>query len=78
MVVDEIPNGTNVVFKLFGEGQSFSHQSRNSLPEGIIEALYVISLSRFFTHLMQFVVVEDGSVSFPVVGIGRCFKIAIG
>jgi len=77
-MVDEVPNRPNVVFQLFGEGQGFAYQSRNSLSEGIVEALNVVGLSRFFTHLMQFVVVEYGRIGFPIIGVGYGFKIAIG
>ena len=43
-MADEIPNRTDMVGKLLGERQSFTHQPRHPLPQGIVKALDVIGL----------------------------------
>ena len=44
-MVDESPDSTDVVLKLFGEGQGLSDESRTTLPEGVVEALNMVGFA---------------------------------
>jgi hypothetical protein len=70
VVVNEVPDSPDVVFKFLGEGQSFSNQARDPLPQGIVETLDVIGQARCFTDLMQGFVIEDSIIDFLEVSVG--------
>jgi hypothetical protein len=44
-MMNKVPDGSNMIVELFGEGQYFSHQSRDSLSQRVVEPLNV-GLSR--------------------------------
>ncbi len=39
VVMDEQPDGPDVILELLGERQGLSHQSCDSLPQGVVQAL---------------------------------------
>jgi hypothetical protein len=47
VVADEKLDGTNVALQLLGERQRFTHQTRNALPQGVIETFNVIDCPGF-------------------------------
>ena len=75
--MDEGRDSTNVVIEVFGEGEGFPNKSRAALPQGVIEAPLVIGLPRLLADLIEGISVEDGSVGFPVVGVGLSTEVAL-
>lgn len=49
-MMHKIPNCTNVVTQLFGEGQGFANQTSYSLPNSVVESLNVTGFSGFFAN----------------------------
>jgi len=69
IMMDEIPNGTRMVFQLFGEEQGFSDQSRDPLPERAIQALNTIGVSSRLIHSAMAGGREDPLIGFPKVRV---------
>jgi hypothetical protein len=46
-VADETLYGTDMVGQLFGERQRFAHQTRNALPQRVVEAFDMVSFAGF-------------------------------
>jgi hypothetical protein len=47
-MANEISNCTDMVGQLLGERQGFTHETGNTLPQGIVKALDVIGRPGFF------------------------------
>lgn len=77
-MMDEEPDSTEVVIKLFGEGKGFTNQPRDTLSKGVIETLDVIGLTTFFANVVECFGIEDSVVSFPEVHVGVGVQIALG
>ncbi len=50
IMVNEIPNGPNVVGELFREGQGFAHQPTTALAKGVVEAFDATGFAAGFIH----------------------------
>ena len=69
IVMDEQPDGPNVVLELLGERQGLSHQSRNSLPQRVVQALDVTRQSTLFTDRLMPFAGNDRDIGFPKICI---------
>src|SRR4028119_802081 len=50
--MNEIPNSPNMIGEFFGEGKSFSHQSRYSLSHRIIKSFYIVCQTSFLSYCL--------------------------
>ena len=48
VVVDKVPDCTEMISQLFGKGKWLTHQTPDPLPQSVIEAFNLVSLATVF------------------------------
>jgi len=67
--MDEIPNGSHVIFQLLGKGQRFPDQTGHLLSERTVESLNVTGFARFLAHSSMSLARQWHWVGRPEIGI---------
>ncbi len=68
-MMNEEPNGPDMILHLLGKGEGFSNQSADPLPDGAIKPLDIIGLAGFFTNWPMSFSGNDGLISLPEIGV---------
>ncbi len=63
------PDGADVVFDLFREGQRFAHQSADALPERVVHPFDVRGAARFFAAWSMAFPGQDGGIRGPEIRV---------
>lgn len=53
VMMNEIPDGTDMIGKFFGEGQGLTHQTTTALTKGVVEAFDVTGQAAGFIHSLM-------------------------
>jgi hypothetical protein len=69
VIVDKIPNSSDMIVQLFRKGKCAPNPTGYSLPKRAIEPLDMIGLSRFFANRLVSVFWKDTPISLPKIGI---------
>ena len=69
VVMDEQPDGPDVVLELLGERQGLSHQSRHPLPQRVVQTLDVTGQAAIFTDRLMPFAGNDRDIGFPKICI---------
>ena len=69
VVMNEQPDGPNVVLKLLGERQGLSYQSSNPLPQRVVQPLNVTGQATVFAHRLMSFTRDDRNVGFPEIRV---------
>ena len=71
-MVDEIPDGADVIFDLLGTRQCLPHEPRNALPQGAIEPFNMIGPTTLFADSPMSFGRPSGLSSFPEIAVAHC------